>query len=418
MFKFERMPIEAESPEEKYGYDKITNNLAESSMPDRVFGDLGIKLDHLVLQYTDHRGALPLRKAIASEAGLPADSVLIAPGAVCSLFLIHSAILGPGDHLLVMQPNYATNVVTPLAMADAGVKTTLWQLHADDFALDVPAFVAAMTPATKLVSVTSPHNPSGRILSDDDLRAILEGMSARAHPDCKLLVDETYREMAVNAADVADGDSASTCSDGGASARAAAAAGAAALAARPWAASLDRRVISVSSMSKTYGLPGIRIGWSITADPALQERLLAAKEQVAISGSVIDEEIAAQILSRKATMLPDILAEVSLRKRIVVDWLAANADIVACTPPQGGVVCFPRIRPAIDYSAFGDALFADSGTIVGLGHWFSESDAHFRLGFGWSTVPQLRKGLDGIAATIRRMAAAAGAAGAAAVVSP
>jgi aspartate/methionine/tyrosine aminotransferase len=343
--------------------------------------------------------------------------VLVTCGAVCALFIIHAALLGPGDHLLVETPNYATNLETPKAMADAGVRMTQWRLHAAaGYRLDVPAFCAEITKETKLVSVTSPHNPTGAILREPELRAIIAAVKERGHPDCRLLVDETYREMVVPAA----AESASVDAGGpgaGTLAEAArgdvgAAATSAALGAlptlTPWAATLDPCVISVSSMSKTWGLPGLRIGWITTLDAGLQYTLLAAKEQIAISGSVIDEEIAAHVLSRRAELLPAVLADIAVRKQTVLDWLAANADVIECTPPEGGVVCFPHIRsPLVDAASFNDRLFADSSTIVGAGHWFEVSDRHFRLGFGWPTHEQLAAGLESIARVLRTMAAEA-----------
>lgn len=228
MLAYKRMPIEEESPEE-IGYGHIRYNLAESSMPDRKLGDLPVVISpDLVLQYVDHRGDPKLRKLLADEAGLGVDDVLITHGAVAALF-IHTALLKAGDRLLVVRPNYATNLETPRAI---GAHVDYFDLtHETRYAFDVDAFISRITPSTKLISVTTPHNPSGGLISIVELSRIVDAMKASAHPDCLLLVDETYREMVV------DGDRVDA-----------------------WACTLDPRVLSVCSMSKTYGLPGIRIG--------------------------------------------------------------------------------------------------------------------------------------------------------------
>jgi DNA-binding transcriptional MocR family regulator len=94
---------------------------------------------------------------------------------------------------------------------------------------------------------------------------------------------------------------------------------------------------------------------------------------------------------------------VRTRHALVVQWLKDNADIIECAVPEGGVVCFPRIRPAIDTAVFYKRLFEETGTVVGPGHWFERPDCSFRLGFGWSTVEELEQGMRNISATIRAL---------------
>ena len=112
--RYVRMPIEAESPEEQ-GYDTILFNLSESSMRDRSLSDVipsTESLSGIVLAYGPHRGAPSLRAAIAEAAGggLTADHVLTAPGAAGALFTIATTLLSRDDHLIVLRPNYATNI--------------------------------------------------------------------------------------------------------------------------------------------------------------------------------------------------------------------------------------------------------------------------------------------------------------------
>ncbi len=99
----------------------------------------------------------------------------------------------------------------------------------------------------------------------------------------------------------------------------------------------------MSSLSKAYGVPGIRIGWIITRDPALQELFLAAKEQISICGSVVDEWIAERILENRSAILEPILAEMRRRRAVVADWIAGE-ELLDWVAPSGGVVCFPRMR--------------------------------------------------------------------------
>ena len=112
--KYLRMPIEIEAPEQ-LGYETIACNLTESSYADFKFKDLGLKLDDLVIAYVDHRGHKGLRQLLA-PAPLKADQVLLTSGAAQALFIISTTLLSKGDELVVVRPNYATNLETPRAI--------------------------------------------------------------------------------------------------------------------------------------------------------------------------------------------------------------------------------------------------------------------------------------------------------------
>ena len=359
--RWRRMPMEAESPEE-YGYERIVSNLAESSCRDRTFADLSLRLDDLVLLYGDHRGLPELRAAIGAEAGLGPDAVLTAAGAAMALFLAHVTLLGSDAHLVVTSPNYATNLETPWAIG--GPVTEIPLSFDEGWAVDPDRIAAAMRPNTRLVSVTTPHNPTGTELSEEALRALVALVEKQG---AYLLVDETYRDMAATE--------------------------------RPVAASRSPRVISVSSVSKTYGVPGIREGWLVCGDPGLVERMLAAKEQIVLTGSVIDEAIALEVLKRRPLWLPGIRAHIARQRGVVADWIAREPRI-EWVPPTGGVVAFPRVATHVDMEEFYRRLL-DGGVFLGPGHWFGQPARYFRIGWGWPTPEELTLGLDAISAALR-----------------
>ncbi len=217
---YRRSPIEIESPEQ-FGYENIKHNLAESSISDALWQDLNINLGDLVLAYGDHYGKPELRELIAADAGsiVQPDDVLLTVGAAAALFIISTSLLRPNDHLLVMHPNYATNIETPRMI---GCQIDFLRLTFDNgFKIDVDEIASRITPQTKLVSVTCPHNPTGSMMTADDLRRLVAIVEEKG---CYLLVDETYHDMTFGER-------------------------------LPIAASLSPRAISVSSLSKSYGLP-------------------------------------------------------------------------------------------------------------------------------------------------------------------
>lgn len=364
---YTRMVIEKEAPEE-YGYDRIRYNLSESSIADQKLSEIGLSLPDLTLFYGEHRGDKELRALIAAQdAGVSPDDVLVTAGAAGALFIISTALLSADDHLVVVRPNYATNIETPRAIGCAiGFVDLAFE---NSFAIDVEAVKAAMGPNTKLISVTCPHNPTGTMMRRAELDALVALAEAS---NCHLLVDETYRDLSYGRR-------------------------------LPSAASLSRKAISVSSLSKAFGIPGIRIGWLITRDVALQEMFLAAKEQIGICGSVIDEGIARGMLERRDAFLARLLPEMAGRRDIVQAWIDRE-PLVDWIRPEGGVVGFPRlnVEPGFDLDRFYVNLLENHGTYVGPGHWFEMPKRFFRVGFGWPTEAELRGGLDAISAALRR----------------
>jgi aspartate/methionine/tyrosine aminotransferase len=364
--KFERMLIEAESPEE-YGYERIKVNLAESAVRDRRFGEVDIQLDKQLLCYADHHGYEPLRAGIAAASGAPisARNVLITAGAASALFYIALTMLERDDHLIVMRPNYATNIATPNAIRCAIDYLDL-QYEAG-FRVDVDRLRALLKPNTKLISITLPNNPTGVSLDAGTLQQIVR--LAERH-GCRLLVDETYREMAFGTP-------------------------------LPVAATLSERAISVSSLSKTFGVPGIRIGWVVSSDQQLMHELLCAKEQIAICGSVLDEYVGHTIYAARDVWLPENNRRIGAALTTVRQWLAAEPRM-EWVAPDGGCVCFPRIKAdaGIDIAQFHRRLIDDHGVFVGPGHWFDQSDDHMRLGFGCPTPDELAQGLAAISTAL------------------
>ena len=367
--RYRRMPIEVESPEE-LGYDAIEFNLSESSYADMRLADHGIDGDvaGLLLQYGDHRGLPRLREQIAGgAAALAPDDVLVTAGAAAALFIVATALLDEGDHVLIAAPNYATNLETPRAL---GAEVEPLELRfAEGWALDLDRLEAALRPETKLVSLTYPHNPTGAMIGLAELQHAVE--IVERHGTARLLVDETYRELA-------HGEP------------------------LPMAAGLSERAISVSSMSKTYGLPGLRIGWMAARDPELAEVLLAAKEQILICGSAIDEEMAARVLEARPRILPAIRERTAAHLAIVREWIA-DQETFEWVEPRGGVVCMPRFRDGVDVDLdrFYPDLLAKHGTYVGPGHWFGQDRRGFRVGFAWPEADELRQGLDGLLAAAK-----------------
>lgn len=358
------MPIEIEAPE-GFGYDKIDCNLSESSFTDQRLSDIGININDLVLLYGDHKGKPELRELLAAGINFTADDVLITSGAATALFIIATSLLDKDDHLVVARPNYATNIETPRAI---GARISFLDLKFENnFDLDISELEKLITPETKLVSLTYPHNPTGVMIDENKLRAIIKIIEEK---QTWLLLDETYREMCFAEK-------------------------------LPVAATLSDRVISISSMSKSYGLPGIRIGWIFCRNKQLMKTFLAAKEQICITNSVVDEEIAFQYLLRKEELFAPVMNTIRQNFEILKKFMAKQ-NLLEWVEPKGGCVWFPRIKNNVklDTDKFHDILLNKYATYIGKGHWFEQDAKYMRIGYSWDAPAKLRKGLHNILAAI------------------
>lgn len=362
---YRRMPIEKESPEE-IGYDTIQYNLSESSVTDLKMSQLNLSLNDLSLEYIGHRGKPKLRELIVKGcSNLNKENVLVTNGAAGALFIINTSLLTASDHLIVVSPNYATNIEVPKTI---GCSISFIDLQFEKgWKLATQEIEKAIQPNTKLISITSPHNPTGMLMAEEDIDEVIRIAEQHA---IYLLIDETYRDACFKTP-------------------------------YPVTASKSKKVISVSSLSKAFGLPGLRIGWLICSDEIMMEQFLAAKEMIYISNSALDEEVAYQFYQNKEKFAGTINEKALQNFNLLKEWLQKEKRMEAVLP-EGGVVCFARFKTAlpIDTEKFYHLLMNKYKTMVGPGHWFSMPDSYMRIGFGWTNDIIFKQGLQNISAAM------------------
>jgi aspartate/methionine/tyrosine aminotransferase len=228
--------------------------------------------------------------------------------------------------------------------------------------LTADALEPLLNERTKLVSIASPQNPSGVGTSLTEIKAIVDLIRRKA-PQAHLFVDETYR-------DATYGDSAAPQS----------------------AATLDDAIVTGGSVSKAHGAPGLRVGWLTIREAKLRERLITAKMNLVISGSPLDETLAAAVLANREKIL-------SVRRDLlmnglsqVASWVDRQKNLVEWVKPDGGALCCLRLNPEIFDKArvarFWLAL-PEAELQIGDGSWFGESSAVLRLGFGYLPIDVL-----------------------------
>lgn len=354
------------------------HDLAESLGPSLAAGELlqpGDDLHALSLGYGSAQGGLALREAIAAQHGVAASDVVVTVGGAHALFLLAFTLCASGDEAIVANP------VFPLArnaLAAVGAEVRPLQMRFDaDYQPDLDELRALLSPRTKLVSLASPQNPAGVSIRPRTLNAIVKMLQQHA-PQAWLLMDETYRLAAY-------GDDAVAAS----------------------ALQLGSRVVSISSLSKCHGAPGLRIGWAITRDATLRDQLVAAKFNTVISCSPLDEALALRALQREQSLIGPLRERLACNLALVADWVQRHAELIDWVRPDAGALCCVRLRREV----YGDAsverfhaALAEEGARVGDGRWFGEAARVFRLGFGLPEPADLPAALDAVSRALRRSA--------------
>ncbi len=351
-------------------------NLAESTSQDLTVGDVldlaGLEtLRGLKLGYGRSAGAVELREEIAKACKVPAEQVVTTQGTALGLFLLAFEVCRPGDEAVLVTPCFppSRDCLLGAGVALREIRLTFenhYQLNPDELA-------ASLSPKTKLVSLASPQNPSGVRTSRAIVEKLLVLLESRA-PQAILFIDETYREATY-------GNEAAPDSFAG----------------------LHPRIVTGASVSKALGAPGLRTGWLTVADADLRSRLVVAKLNTVICGSVLDEALAAALLRHRDSVLGP-------RRRLLAEglaelaaWCEAERQRVEWIRPDGGALCCLRLR-ADKFDTAAIARFWDllprHELQLASGAWFGESDRVFRLGFGFLPPGRLGPALSALSTVL------------------
>ncbi len=315
--------------------------------------------DQLPLSYTPTWGTPALLQAIAGTyEGLGPEHVLTFAGAEEAMFWALQELVGPGQHALVTVPNYQS--MESLTIATGADVDGLVLRAETDWALELEALEALLRPTTALVCVNFPNNPTGALPDAATFKRLVQLCDERG---IRLFSDEVYRGLELDRATML-----------------------------PQAAELSATAISLNVMSKSYGLPGLRIGWLATRDRALLERLERRKHYTSIASAAPSEYLATVALGngeRIQARNREIIAANLPRLRA---FFGDRADRFEFAAPQGGCVCFPRLTGGEDAASFCRQLVREAGVLLLPAEVYASQLGEvprdrFRLGVG-------RRGLD------------------------
>ena len=341
-------------------------DLAGSNLLPCTIDELTGAREAIGLSAPNDNGYAPVVNAIAAQYGVTPDRIVTSAGCSGANFITAAALLAAGDDVLVERPTY-----DPLIGACRLMGATVRRFDRPSdagFGIDPDDVRKHISPRTRLIVITSPHNPSGVATSLNVLRALAEIAS-----DCgaHLLVDEVYLAGACLAATQA-------------------------LTSRT-AATLDGPVIVTSSLTKSYGLAGLRSGWAI-APAQTAERMRRTRDVIDNASSVPADLLAALAWSQHDRLTTRAKTLLTTNLAIAREFFGTHPALLLPEPPSCSV-CFPRIAGLPDADAFVQMLLERQGVAVAPGRFF-ESPAHFRISLAGKT-PTLELGLQKIGEQIR-----------------
>jgi aspartate/methionine/tyrosine aminotransferase len=312
------------------------------------------KFQQVWLGYTESPGSPALRAEICNlyETIRP-DEILVHSGAEEAIFLFMFAVFQEYDHVIVHSPGYQS--LASVARA-AGCDVSPWQAREENgWALDLDELRHLMRRNTRAIIINTPHNPTGYLMSLQDYESVHKFAQEN---NLLLFSDEVYRESEYEQA-----------------------------ARLPAGCDFGDHAISLGVTSKTYGLPGLRIGWIATKNKRIYEKMASLKDYTTICNSAPSEFLAEVALRNRAKFVERNLGIIKANLAVMDDFFVRHSDRFSWIRPDAGSMAFPRLLKG-DIEEFCEQLVNEAGVLLLPGSMYDDAQNHFRLGLGRKNLPQ------------------------------
>ena len=312
------------------------------------------RLRELWCGYTEASGAGELRDAIAGiYARVNADDVLVLSCAEEGIFDLYHALLSAEDHVIVETPCFESGLEVARS---TGAQVNEWRRRsADDWKHDLHALENLIRPNTKILYINTPHNPTGLLMAHDIFDAV---MQLAAKHGITVFCDEVYRELEHDAATRL-----------------------------PAACDVYEHAVSLGSMSKVYGLPGLRLGWLASRDAGILRRCQEFRLYTTICNSAPSEFLCAVALRHREVLVKRNLEIVRANLPLLDAFFARRGEIFDWVRPDASPIGFARFKPGRDVQEFCDEVVSKSGVMLLPGSVYDEA-RHVRFGYGRKNMPE------------------------------
>lgn len=337
-------------------------------VPESAANALRDDLLALPLSYSEARGTLALREILASTyKRATAEDILVTTGAIEANFLLFSALLQPGDHVVAVSPAYQQLHSVPRAL---GAEVDLWSVVQEDgFAYDLDMLESLVRDNTKLIVINTPHNPTGATLDDQQLDRVV---AIADRVGAWILSDEAYRWLEIPGGDALPNP----------------------------LHDRSERAISVGTVSKPFGVPGLRIGW-FAATSEIAQKAWGIRDYVSLSPARLSDRIAQTVISERDAIMRRNAAIISENLDTAEAWFEKNKDLVSWTAPKGGLLAMMRYNLPIPSSDLADRLAEEKRVMLAPGSAFG-IEHHLRIGIG-QRPDIFRKGLEATEELLRSL---------------
>ena len=308
-------------------------------------------LDHLLgvrLGYSEATGTLELRSLLAETyANCAPENILVTTGAIEANFLLFNVLLNPGDHVIAPYPAYQQLYSVPRAI---GCDVDLWRVRSEKkFRFDLDDLESLVRPETRLIVINSPHNPTGAMLSTAETKRVYD--MARS-VGARVMSDEAYRWLTVPGGN----DPAPPIYD------------------------LGPGGISVGTLSKPFGLPGLRLGW-MAAPAEITAACWHTRDYVSLSPGKLSDALAILAIKHRDKIIERNRAIVVANLTSANAWFNKHADLLSWTPPRGGLLALLRYNLDIPSLELADKLAREYSVMLAPGSAFG-FEHHLRIGIG------------------------------------
>ena len=326
----------------------LLNSSVQPSDVLRNMGSINVDMLRRRNQIPNPFGHPNLVQTISQQTRVDPDRILLTQGATQGIYLICSTLIKPSDHVIVESPGYEPLWLTPRLF---GAQVTFWERTSD--------IAPLILKNTRCVFITNLHNPSGRLLDDAALADLIHQIHA-LNPKVCVVVDEIYKDFVPGF--------------------------------HSPASSIDSFVISITSLTKVYGLDYLRCGWMI-ADPNLIQQMSRRQMFVTGIGSRLLEAWSSMIMEQRDDLRNRSINLVRRNRNILNDYMAPlmDANIIEGYIPEFGCVYFPQVSGLKDTFRLTASLADNYGVHVVPGMFFNDPKC-IRIGFGGDTEP-VREGI-------------------------
>jgi len=308
----------------------------------------------LTLGYTESQGHPLLREEIAKlYTEIRAENIITAVPEEC-IFIAMNTILEPGDHVVSVFPGYQS--LYQLAET-IGCEVSLWKpAEEETWRFRMEDLERLLKPSTKLIVINFPHNPTGALITGEELRQIVAAAEKRRG---YVFSDEMYRFLEYDEKDRL-----------------------------PTASDLSANAVSLSGMSKSFSLAGLRIGWLSTQDTALISQFSSFKDYTTICSSAPGEVLAIMGLRARDAILSRNLGIIRENLRLLSGFSAEHSEILKWTSSKAGPIGLGRLKKEINADDFCLDLQKKKGAMLLPSAAYGFGRKHFRLGFGRRAFPE------------------------------